>query len=420
MNLTRFSAVVVLATAIAADGRAENWPQFRGPAGMGQSNEKDLPIAWGGPKNEHVLWKTPLPHTLAQAKPDHNQSSPIIWDGKVFITTSFWPNGKTQKDYPEHHVSCYSAEGKQLWDATVKPGPWLLTDLRGGYTAPTPATDGASVFVLFGSGVAAAFDFAGAPLWRSELPDPQKFDVAIGTSPILYGDTLLILCDKTAKSSHLLSLDKKTGQVKWDVKRPMANFGHTTPVLAKINDRDVLLIGASSQLQAVDPTDGKVLWWANNTGDVPCPVVAGGLVYCDNGRGGVGIAVDPNGSGDVTKTHVKWKTDKKIGGLGSPAFFGDYLYRLRDTGLTVWKITTGEVLDDERVAGVPTTPSPFTTADGRIYFATAGRSAVVKAGPKIEVLATNDLGEDNGSSAAVSGGRIYFKGKNHLIAIGNK
>lgn len=419
--MKHFLFAVLLLSSTSLTTFAENWPQFRGPTGMGQSVEKELPTTWGGKNNDNILWKAPLPHVEIKGKTDNNQSSPIVWGDKIIVTTSFWPADKTQKEYPEHHVTCYSAAGKQLWDVKIEPGPWLLTDLRGGYTASTPATDGESVYVLFGSGVAAALDFDGKPLWRVAIPEPKMFDVAIGVSPVLYKDSILILCDKTSKASHLLALDKKTGVTKWDERRPTMQFSHTTPVLAKVQGKDVLLIGASGQLQGVDPNNGKVLWWASNSGDVPCPVVAGGLVYCDSGRGGLGIAVDPTGIGDVTKTHVKWRTDKKIGGLGSPIVAGDYLFRLRDPGLlSYWKTATGEFVAEERVQGVSTTASPFATTDGLIYFATAGRSVVVKVGDKLEILATNELGEDNGSSAAVSGGRIYLKGKNNLIAIGKK
>ncbi|MCE9534259.1 MAG: PQQ-like beta-propeller repeat protein [Planctomycetes bacterium] len=420
--LTRFFSALLLGSLLASPLAAENWPSFRGPTGMGQSVEKNLPTTWGGKDNTNILWKAPLPHTELKAKPDLNQSSPIVWNGKIVVTSSYWPADKTQKEFPEHHVTCYDDAGKKLWDKTVDPGPWLLTDLRGGYTAPTPVTDGTTIFVVFGSGAVAAFDFEGKQLWRKEIPEPKKFDVAMGMSPVLVGDTVIMLCDKTGKASHLLALDKKTGDTKWDEKRPTVNFSHTTPVLSKVNGKEQLLIGASNALQGIDAATGKLLWWANNDGDVPSPILAGGLVYCDSGRGGgFGIAVDPTGTGDVTKTHIKWKTDKKIGGLGSPIVAGDYLFRLRDPGLlSCWKMSTGETGPEERVQGVSTTASPFATADGLVYFVSAGRSIVVKPGAKLEILATNELGEDNGSSAAVSGGRIYVKGRNHLFAIGGK
>ena len=45
---------------------SENWPAFRGPTGLGYTDETDLPISWGGPDNKNVLWKSPL---LIQAQP---------------------------------------------------------------------------------------------------------------------------------------------------------------------------------------------------------------------------------------------------------------------------------------------------------------------------------------------------------------
>jgi outer membrane protein assembly factor BamB len=412
--------IASLPVALRAD---DNWPGFRGPTGMGQSAAKDLPTSWGGKNGDNVLWKVPLPHKVAGAKPDHNQSSPIVWGERVFVTTSFWRPGTMPKEFPEQHVTCFAAkDGKQLWDVKIEPGPWLLTDLRGGYTAPTPATDGQRVYALFGSGTIAALDLEGNMLWRKDIPSPQLFDVAIGTSPVLYQGTVLILCDKVQKGSHLLALDAKSGETKWDVKRPSVQFDHTTPVLAKVNGKDQLLIGAGGELQGVDPADGQVLWFAKNDGDVPRPILSEGLVYCDSGRGGgFGIAVEPTGSGDVTKTHVRWKTDKKIASLGSPVVSGQYLYRLRDPGLlTCYKMSTGEVVFEERVQGIPTTPSPFATADGRVYFASAGRSLVIRAGATYESLGNSDLGEDNGSSAAVAGGSILLKGRDHLFCIGKK
>ena len=121
-----------------------------------------------------------------KAAQDQNQSSPIVSRGRVFITASYWPAGVDRKQFPEHHVVCFRVrDGKQLWDTQIEHGPWSRRDLRGGYTAPTPASDGERLYVLFGSSVLAALDFDGKPLWRKEIT-PYKFDVAIGTSPVLY------------------------------------------------------------------------------------------------------------------------------------------------------------------------------------------------------------------------------------------
>jgi outer membrane protein assembly factor BamB len=396
--------------------RAGDWPGWRGPTGLGITDEKDLPLTWGGKNNDNVLWKAPLHGS--------GQSSPIVWRDRVFTTTVLWPAGAAQGDtFPEHHVTCYhAADGKQVWDSTVPPGAWLLKDLRGGYCAPTPATDGERIYVFFGSAVLAALDIDGKLVWRRELPKPYDFDVAIASSPVLYKDTVLLLCDETKKSSRLLAFDKKTGDIRWDVKRPDVDFNHTTPVLVEVKGAPQLLVGASNAIQGIDPGSGKVLWWCKGSGDVCAPAFGSDIVYCDSGRGGgPGVAVDATGQGDVTKTHVKWKVAQVPEGFASPLIVGEYVYRLVNPGvLRCWKLATGEEVYAERLDGISTRPTPFVTPEERIYFAGAGCSAVVKVGPRFEVLGTGDLGDGSDASPAVSGGRIFLKGQRYLWSIGKK
>jgi outer membrane protein assembly factor BamB len=141
----------------------------------------------------------------------------------------------------------------------------------------------------------------------------------------------------------------------------------------------------------------------------------------DSGRGGAGIAVDATGSGDVSKTALKWKLPAVSEGFSSPILVGDYLYRLHGGGiLSCFKWATGEKVFQERLDGADSACSPFATPDGRIYLASAGRSYVLKAGPALEVLAKNDLGDGNRSSPAVAAGRIYLKGARNIYCIGAK
>ncbi len=89
--------------------------------------------------------------------------------------------------------------------------------------------------------------------------------------------------------------------------------------------------------------------------------------------------------------------------------------------LRCWEMASGELIYEERLSKVSPSTSPIATADGRIYFASSGRSYVIKAGPNFEVLASNDLGEgDSFVTPAVSGGRLFIKGKTYLWCIGSK
>jgi outer membrane protein assembly factor BamB len=164
-----------------------------------------------------------------------------------------------------------------------------------------------------------------------------------------------------------------------------------------------------------------VLWTAAAKGDTVSPVYGGGLVYCDSGRGGPGLAVDPTGSGDVTKSHVKWRLTQVKEGFSSPVIAGEYLYRLQNPELAVcYKLADGDHLFSERLPGLVTAASPLATPDGRIYLASAGKSYVMKAGPKLDILSTNDLGDASNASPAVADGRLYLKGRKWLFCVGEK
>jgi outer membrane protein assembly factor BamB len=426
-GLLALGAAVLLAGGV---GRADNWPGWRGPSGMGQAADKNLPLTWGGPKQENVLWKAPLLANADKVRLDQNQSSPVVWGDRVFVTVSFWPAGVGTDRYPEHHVLCFrAADGKRLWDTTVPPGPWLLKDLRGGYTAPTPATDGERVYALFGSAVLAGLERDGKLLWHKAIT-PHFFDVAIGTSPVLHKGTVLVLCDelREKKSSRLLAFDGKTGALKWERKRPHADWTHSTPALADVKGMRQLLVAGADRLEGLDPENGEPVWWFTSptrVGDTVTPVYAGGMVYCDSGRGGgfggLGVAVDPTGKGDVTKTHLKWSLMRMPQGFASPVASGGYLYRLVDPEtLRCYELATGKQVYAERLHGVSTRASPVATADGRIYLASAGKSYVVRVGPKFAVLGTGELGDASDASPAVADGRLYLKGRRYLYCVGKK
>jgi outer membrane protein assembly factor BamB len=411
--------LVVLVVLWSGLAHAGDWPCWRGPTGQGLSDERGLPLRWGGPNGENILWKVLLPGAGDKGRQDQNQSSPIVCRGRVLVTASYWPAGVAPKEFPEHHVACYNAaDGKLLWDVTVAPGPWRLSDLRGGYTASTPAADGERVFVLFGSAVLAALDLEGKLLWRQDI-EPHDFDVAIGTSPVLHEGNVLLQCDQINGRSRFLALDRKTGEARWERTRPEVGFSHSTPVLVKVGGRPQLLVAASNAVQGVDPDDGRVLWWCDGAGDTVSPVYAEGLVYCDSGRGSLGVAVAPTGSGNVTPTLRKWKIPRIPEGFSSPLAADGLLYRVCNPGvLKCWDLKDGGEIFTKRLPGIETASSPILTVDGRIFVASAGRSFVLQAGVQGEILGGGDLNDRSQASPAVAGGRLFLKGRQYLWCLG--
>lgn len=399
---------LLLLLVVSAGASAADWPQFRGPTGLGQTAERDLPLTWNAKSGENIAWRAPLP------KSDNPYSSPIVSGDRVFVTCA-------TNQPVTHRVLCLAkADGKLLWEAAIEPGPLLLKDLRGGYGAPTPCTDGRRIYVVFGSAVIAALDFDGKLVWRKELVN-YAFDVALGASPILFGDTVVLDCDQTGKTSSIVAFDQATGAVRWEAKRPDTGFTHSTPVIVSVGGRPQMLVSASAALQGLDPANGKILWWCAAPGDASSPAFGGGLVFSDSGRGGKAVCVDPTGEGDVIKTHLKWTFPQIPEGLSSPLIVGGFIWRTHNPEIVkCLKLADGLPAFSERLPGVSTWASPIATDDGRIYFASAGRSYVLKAGDKLEVLATNEIGEENRASAAVSDGRIFLRGDKNLYCIQKK
>ena len=421
-----FTAVLIL-NLLAGIVRAEDaWPQFRGPTGLGYTTERELPVTWSK-DGENVRWRSPL---VGQG-----HASPIVVGGRVFVCTAHWPEDVKEraKVMPEHHVLCYDvADGRLVWDVQVPPGQWLRSDFRsgpgGGYACPTPTSDGKLVYCVFGSSVMAALDFAGKIAWRKEL-EPHTFDVTIGSSPVLWNDTLLMLCAMAEKKdSRMAAFDKATGELRWEQKFPEMGFGHSTPVVIRHGGRPQLLVAASggsktaTGLMALDPADGKKLWWCFGSGESASPAFCDGLVYFDSGRGGLGIAVEAGGEGDVTESRTRWKIDEVPEGIGSPIIVDGRVYRLHSPNiLKCWDTKTGKPVFASRLDGITTTwASPIADPAGRIYYASAGKSFVIQAGPKFDLLSTNDLGDANHASPAVAGGRLFFVGAKQVWCVGGK
>jgi outer membrane protein assembly factor BamB len=419
MGLAVWAGIVLAAPAAT---RAGDWPGWRGPTGCGTAAEKDLLLNWDGKSGEGLAWKALLGGS--------GHSSPIVWGDRVFVTTTVrqTPEQEKNKEIPDHHFACYqAADGKLLWKTRIAPGPLLA--YMGAYAAPTPVTDGKAVYCWFGSAVAAAVDFEGKLLWRREVvgnfsQNPPLLNPGICASMVLYKDTLIVLLEQGGGGT-LQAWDKSTGQVKWERKRDKekCNQCNTTPLLIDVRGKPQLVILASKVLQALNPADGEPLWWCDSAhGFASSPLYSAGLIYADLGDDRSAMAIDPTGQGDVTKTHVKWKVRDVEGQWGSAVADGEYVYRIDESHtVTCRKLATGEIMYTKFLSDVSLLASPLATADGRIYFVGAGKSYVLKAGPKYESLGGGHVGGwDIGASPAVSGGRIFVRDGESLYCIGKK
>jgi outer membrane protein assembly factor BamB len=402
---------------LALSAFAENWPQWRGPNLNGISGEKNLPVRWS--TTENVAWKLEMPSKTG--------ATPIIWGNSIFLNVAegddlyLWRIDK--------------AKGTPIWKKQIASGNYKIN--KQNMSSPSPVTDGQAVYVMTGVGVLKGFDFDGNELWMREIQkDYGKFGLNWGyaSSPLLYQDSLYVQVlhgMKTHDPSYILRIDKKTGKTVWRVVRPTDAIrespdSYTTPALLKYADRVEIVITGGDAVTGHDPATGAELWRGKgfnvekdpNYRIIASPVVYDGVIYAPT-RVKPLIAFRAGGHGDISESHKLWSF---VNGpdVPTPVTDGKYFYSVNDKGI-LWCLDakTGAVIwGGQRIKPAIYSSSPV-LADGKIYISNEeGLTTVVKAGPKFEVLAENDLNDYTLSSPAISDGHIYLRTAKFLYSIG--
>jgi outer membrane protein assembly factor BamB len=443
--------VALVTTAVTAQRPDVNWPQWRGPGGLGISAATDYPEEWSPEKN--IAWKTPV-----EGK---GLSSPVVWGNRLFLTTSIRGEQVPGHTAPEHldfsrkpgylHPDSEAVDykhtlkvlafdtksGKLLWERTAYDG--LMYDnrhKRNTYASPTVVTDGKLLYAFFEAAGLYAYDFTGtlvwkrAPAskdreieWKGSLGPIAKAGLGPGTSPILYENLLILQIDQEMGAhSAILALDKATGNEVWRADRTTRR-SWATPLLVRTGSRVELIASGAEMVAAYDPKTGKELWRSRGTEShpIPSPVSGHGLVFLTAGSGQKRtLAFRPGDDGDLTTKNVVWTYDKGAPYVPSPLLLGPYLYIMNERGLTTClDAMTGEVKYEGGRPPVPATFMGSMVAYGDRILQTSedGDTFVIQAGPKHEVLRTNSVGEPVYSSIALAGGTIYIRGDRNLFAI---
>jgi outer membrane protein assembly factor BamB len=247
--------------AFAVSMTAADWPQLRGPKGAGICEDcAKFPHDFGPDK--HVLWRTQLPE---------GKSSPVISGGKLFLTGA---------DGEDLVTLCLdAATGKLLWRAAIRAPRREPQNALNHRAAPTPATDGRSVFVFFADFGLLAYDFSGRELWRLPL-GPFNSQHGVVASPVVAEGRVILVCD-TDTGAFIIGVDTENGKVAWRRNREVIN-GYSTPVIYSPAGEPAQVITAGSyRMTAYRVADGEELWWVRGLTCQPksAPVVAGGVVY---------------------------------------------------------------------------------------------------------------------------------------------
>jgi outer membrane protein assembly factor BamB len=453
-------ALTVLVPLLAATGRAEDWPQFRGPEGTGIVTNSKTPGEWSATKN--VAWKVDVAGVA--------WSCPIVVGDKVILTTAyskgqpkpksgggfggpkggggFGKGGGAPKEMYQFKVVCLDRNsGKTLWEKTAKEArPTIPTHGSNTYATETPVSDGERVYAYFAMTGLYCFDLTGKEVWSKDLGSfSMQFGWGTASSPVLVGDKLIIQCDNEEKS-FLTALDKKTGKELWKVDR-REKSGWSTPYVWKTKERTDLVAIGGQKVRGYDTENGKERW-SLDVGGGQCsasPVADSERLYVGVGSGGFGgpkgggaaragtlFAVKAGAKGDISlkgsqtsNDGVAWTATRAWPGASSPLVYEGHVYVIERNGglISCFDAKTGKAAyTKERIPGAGEFWASPWAADGKIFCLDAsGATHVIKAGEDFEVVRVNKLGRDTyWSTPAAANGALFIRSVDSLYCIGER
>lgn len=379
-----------------------DWPQFRGPLGNGLAPDGR------GPQilrlDADLAWKVELP--------GRGLSSPVVVGGRVFVTCG---SGVKQDLF---HVLCFeAAAGRLLWERQFWATGRTLCHEKTSMAAPTPASDGSFIYVLYASNDAACFDLDGNLRWFRGLGRDYPVsgnNLGMSSSPVVV-DGVMVAQIEAQGEAFTVGLDAVTGTNRWKLSRVRGN-NWTSPQVARVGGGEAMVLLQSAKgLMAVRPVDGHVVWTHEvKASTVPSGAVSGGMVYLPAG----GIQALEL-AGLQTGPKELWTASPLRTGTSSPVVAEDFLYLLNDAGvLSCAERGSGRRVWQLRLKG-PFSGSPV-VAGSRLYCVNEEGLLqwVDLAKAEGEKLGEIALGDTVLSTPALSGGALYVRGEKTLWRLG--
>lgn len=400
-------------TSFAADitvNRAD-WPWWRGPQLDGGTTAQQIPTQWSSTQN--VLWRVDVP--------GQGHSSPIVVDGKIFLTTAE-DAGQVQS------LFCCSLEsGQRLWATPLHRGQFPKKHRDNSHASATPASDGKFVFAAFGNkdGVfLSAVDMSGSVAWSRET-GPYPSEHGFCTSVCLHGD-LVFIAGEALHTGFIAAFDRATGNEVWRKPRTpdSEHANYATPIVVQLAGRSQLIIPGWHLVSSYDPETGELLWENPGPADVnanciaiqdPYLIVSGGYpqkkIICIK-------ADEPEGKHG---RKVVWESIRSVAWVPTPLIHDDRVLILSDSGvLSDLNLMTGEPIWTQRLGG-SAYASPIRIGDVFIATTRDGKATVFKSTGEFQKISENDLGDGGGNATpVVVDDKILIRTDHSLFCIGKK
>lgn len=400
----------------------ENWTHLRGTNLDGHSQSKNTPVNWNDSVN--INWKTEIRGL--------GWSSPVVFGDQIWVSSAT-PNGE------ELFADCIDYNSGEILKelSLFKPNSVQHIHPTNSYATSTPCIEDGFVYIHYGTYGTACLDTKTFRIvWtRTDLNCDHMQGAA--SSPILYKN-LLILHIEGTDVQYLIALDKHTGKTVWKTDRPrefydniepVSRKAYCTPIVVNVIGKDQLISNGSQLCIAYEPETGKPIWqvFYGEDSTVSMPLSYNGMVYVNSGwmlpKDGSPfyarlLAVDPTGTGDITKTHVPWEVDVDVPQISTPVIVDSLIYMVHERGtVTCLNAKNGAVVWKEKLKDQFNASALY--ASGNIYlFSLKGKAYVIQPGLSFQLIAENHLEGQVKATPAIVRDNIIFRTDKFLYRIG--
>ncbi|MDO8929751.1 MAG: PQQ-binding-like beta-propeller repeat protein [Bacteroidota bacterium] len=419
--LTKLICIVLITINFSTQAQ-ENWTHLRGSHLDGHSLSKNAPVNWSETSN--VLWETAI--------------RGVAWSSTVVFGNQIWTSSATQNGEELFAVCTDFNSGKILKELMLfKPDSVQHIHPTNSYATSTPCIEADFVYMHYGTYGTACVDTRNFEIvWtRTDLNCEHMQGAA--SSPIIYKN-LLILHIEGTDVQYLIALDKLTGKTVWKTERPQEFYknvepvyrkAYCTPIVVEVNGKDQLVSNGAQLCIAYEPETGKEIWqvFYGDDSTVAMNLSYNGMVYVNSGwmfpEGGTFyvrmLAVDPTGTGDITKTQVKWEVAEDVPQISTPVIVDSLIYMVHERGdLTCLSAKTGTVIWKTKLKDQFNASALY--ASGNIYlFSLKGKTYVIKPGLTFQLVAENQLEGQVKATPAIVRDKIILRSDKFLYCIGN-
>lgn len=393
------------------------WPQFRGPGGHGVSPALGLPETWTE-DGANILWRSEVS--------SRGNSSPIVSGDHIFMT-----GARVANKVVDRFVMALNLDtGELLWETSIGTAPTVKKHRLNTFAAPTPVTDGESVFVLFGD-VVASLDREGQVQWEKEIDPiyPEYTVYGAASSPVLTRNAVIVAQDRESTekpTGWLAAYDKATGEELWKTSWSNTCCSYTTPLIRQRGGTEEIIFAQAGSVTSYDAQTGEPLWHhpLEINQPVASPLMDDDLLVVFSGAHHVrhGAVMRLAGAGEATQVEMLWQTKQMIPQTSSPVLYDGKLYTIVDKGvMACYDAETGRVIWRHRFPGGGGFHSSLLAGDGKVYISNrAGFVRVIKAGEAFQEISTNKLEGGLTATPAFAGQSLLIRTATALFRIADQ